>query len=306
MFGSDWPNGLPEYTWKASLAVFTQSIGAQPIEVREQTRWDRRTRLPPQITAGRRHESSTGPGAGRKPGGLRSCHNGSMITPGVEASPHYTFKHGPYSSHSLLLNQLPAGGRGLRLLDVGCASGYLSELLAARGFNVTAIDRAGSAARRNRVHRRRPRPRSAAAHRALRLHRLRGRPRASARSAPHAPRLPRRSPPAALSIVSLPNSGHWYFRWNVLLGRFPQDDRGLFDRTHLHFYTWDGWVDLLDRAGFRIEPLDSSASRSGWRSRDGTGRLRCARWNGYRMERRASGNACSPTSSSSARAPGSR
>jgi predicted TIM-barrel fold metal-dependent hydrolase len=36
MFGSDWPNGLPEYTWKASLAVFTQSIGAQPIEVREQ------------------------------------------------------------------------------------------------------------------------------------------------------------------------------------------------------------------------------------------------------------------------------
>jgi predicted TIM-barrel fold metal-dependent hydrolase len=36
MFGSDWPNGLPEYTWKSNLAVFTQSIGAQPIEVREQ------------------------------------------------------------------------------------------------------------------------------------------------------------------------------------------------------------------------------------------------------------------------------
>ena len=36
MFGSDWPNGLPEYTWKTSLAAFTQSIGAQPIEVREQ------------------------------------------------------------------------------------------------------------------------------------------------------------------------------------------------------------------------------------------------------------------------------
>jgi len=35
MFGSDWPNGLPETTWKAALAHFTQSIGAQPIEVRE-------------------------------------------------------------------------------------------------------------------------------------------------------------------------------------------------------------------------------------------------------------------------------
>jgi predicted TIM-barrel fold metal-dependent hydrolase len=36
MFGSDWPNALPAYTWKTNLAAFTQSIGAQPIEVREQ------------------------------------------------------------------------------------------------------------------------------------------------------------------------------------------------------------------------------------------------------------------------------
>lgn len=36
MFGSDWPNGLPAYTWKTSLASFTQAIGAQTIEVREQ------------------------------------------------------------------------------------------------------------------------------------------------------------------------------------------------------------------------------------------------------------------------------
>jgi predicted TIM-barrel fold metal-dependent hydrolase len=36
MFGSDWPQGLPEYTWKSNLAAFTQAIGAQPIEVREQ------------------------------------------------------------------------------------------------------------------------------------------------------------------------------------------------------------------------------------------------------------------------------
>jgi L-fuconolactonase len=36
MFGSDWPEGLPEITWKASLAAFTQAIGAQTIEVREE------------------------------------------------------------------------------------------------------------------------------------------------------------------------------------------------------------------------------------------------------------------------------
>lgn len=36
MFGSDWPAGLPEFTWKASLAAFTQAIGPQTIEVREE------------------------------------------------------------------------------------------------------------------------------------------------------------------------------------------------------------------------------------------------------------------------------
>jgi len=36
MFGSDWPHTLPDHTWKANLAVFTQSIGAQSIEVREE------------------------------------------------------------------------------------------------------------------------------------------------------------------------------------------------------------------------------------------------------------------------------
>ena len=35
MFGSDWPNHLPDVSWKATLAAFTQCIGAQPIEVRE-------------------------------------------------------------------------------------------------------------------------------------------------------------------------------------------------------------------------------------------------------------------------------
>src|SRR5438067_8466505 len=70
---------------------------------------------------------------------------GSMTTPGVQALPQYTLKQGPYSSHSLLLRQLPADGAGRCVLDVGCASGYLSDLLTRRGFQVTAIDRCGIA-----------------------------------------------------------------------------------------------------------------------------------------------------------------
>ena len=36
MFGSGWPDCLPAHTWKETLAAFTQSIGARPVEVREQ------------------------------------------------------------------------------------------------------------------------------------------------------------------------------------------------------------------------------------------------------------------------------
>ena len=36
MYGSDWPAYLPEGTWKEALAAFTQAIGAQTLETREQ------------------------------------------------------------------------------------------------------------------------------------------------------------------------------------------------------------------------------------------------------------------------------
>lgn len=36
MFGSDWPAGLPDTIWKEALALFTQSIGAQTLETREE------------------------------------------------------------------------------------------------------------------------------------------------------------------------------------------------------------------------------------------------------------------------------
>jgi SAM-dependent methyltransferase len=64
--------------------------------------------------------------------------------------------------------------------------------------------------------------------------------------------------PGGVLIASLPNSGNLYFRLNVLAGRFPQHDKGLFDRTHLRFYMWSGWVELLQQSGWRIGSVQSS------------------------------------------------
>jgi SAM-dependent methyltransferase len=64
--------------------------------------------------------------------------------------------------------------------------------------------------------------------------------------------------PGGRIVASLPNSGNIYFRLNIAFGRFPQHDKGLFDRTHLRFYMWKGWNELFVKAGWRIASVRSS------------------------------------------------
>lgn len=182
-----------------------------------------------------------------------------MVT--ATASP-YQLKPGPYSSHSLLVASLPAEGAGQRVLDVGCAGGYLAAILAARGYRVTGIDAPGAA------HAGFPDTvELIEADLDAGLPRLTGRFDfiicADVLEHLKRPELMLREVRALLAeggrlVASLPNSGHAYFRWNVLRGRFPAEDRGLFDRTHLHFYTLRGWTDLFAAGGFRIESLRCS------------------------------------------------
>jgi SAM-dependent methyltransferase len=56
----------------------------------------------------------------------------------------------------------------------------------------------------------------------------------------------------ALFIISLPNVAHLAVRLLLLFGRFPQMERGILDRTHLHFYTLDTATDMLRSAGLEV------------------------------------------------------
>ncbi len=38
-------------------------------------------------------------------------------------------------------------------------------------------------------------------------------------------------------IISVPNIVFWWSRIQILLGKFPKENRGIFDKTHLHHYT---------------------------------------------------------------------
>jgi SAM-dependent methyltransferase len=175
----------------------------------------------------------------------------------------YTFKASPYSSHSLVLAAFPREGYGRTVLDVGCGSGYLGASLAERGFAVTGIERPDGYSK--------PFPASVRLVEADLEHglpdlgggfdyvlcadileHLRDPDRMLRR-------LHQVVKPGGTLIASLPNSGNVYFRLNILAGRFPQDDKGLFDRTHVRFYMWRGWVDLLNSTGWSVSAVESSA-----------------------------------------------
>jgi 2-polyprenyl-3-methyl-5-hydroxy-6-metoxy-1,4-benzoquinol methylase len=161
-----------------------------------------------------------------------------MSSPETE---RYPVKADRHSSHSQIVKQC-GEGRGLRLLDVGCARGHLSAVLASQGWSVTGIeyDAADAAVARDKgidvivgtaedamgtmnekfdvvvfadvlehfVH-----PEDVLSQaRALLV-------------------------PGGRIVISIPNVAHLSVRLQLLMGAFTYTDRGILDRTHLHFYT---------------------------------------------------------------------
>lgn len=61
-------------------------------------------------------------------------------------------------------------------------------------------------------------------------------------------------------IVSVPNYAVWYNRLRTLVGRFDYQWSGLYDRTHLRFYTRRSIGELLEYCGLRVVAQRSTPS----------------------------------------------
>ncbi|MBL0158495.1 MAG: class I SAM-dependent methyltransferase [Bryobacterales bacterium] len=172
----------------------------------------------------------------------------------------YLLKRSAHSSHAAILDAIPVVGAGRKVLDLGCSTGYLGAELATRGYEVLGVEKAGGAGRgfpsgvRLLEHDLELGIPDSVGHDfdyivcADILEHLRDPASLLTEIANHLS-------PSGIVIASLPNSGHAYFRWEVLSGRFPQEDRGLFDKTHLRFYVWAGWSALFAGAGLTIETV---------------------------------------------------
>ncbi|HTU42946.1 MAG TPA: class I SAM-dependent methyltransferase [Candidatus Aquilonibacter sp.] len=162
-----------------------------------------------------------------------------------------------YSRNRILLEWV---GTGKRVLEVGCSTGYMSQLMKQRNCTVTGIEVDAEAAR-------------CAANHCEEVHVL----------DLNSPEWIRRftegrfevvllgdvlehlvDPARVLSqmrellapngslVISLPNIVHWEIRAEVLLGRFDYQSCGILDHTHLRFFTLKSARELIESAGCRI------------------------------------------------------
>lgn len=171
----------------------------------------------------------------------------------AKAQTYASFGNGAIAAHAQRL--LPDGGR---VLDIGCASGGLLALLRPRAGYLAGLE-----------------PSATAAHAAAQVadHVVQG--ALEERELPFGPGsfdlvvlgdvLEHLADPAAgleraaswcrpgggTVLVSVPNVAHWRARLTLLKGRWPQEDSGTFDASHLRWFTRDALASLLQEAGLR-------------------------------------------------------
>jgi 2-polyprenyl-3-methyl-5-hydroxy-6-metoxy-1,4-benzoquinol methylase len=169
--------------------------------------------------------------------------------------------HGLSAAHRIVLEEVPDGAR---VLDVGCATGYLAAELSRRGCTVDGIELDPATAQQARGHCREVvvgdleapsthaevqrmlagvRPDIIICADVLEHLRDPWTVLAWLRTLPA---------PGGRAVISVPNIAHWTARRALLRGRFDYTDFGLLDRTHLRFFTRATAAELARRAGFAV------------------------------------------------------
>ncbi len=74
-------------------------------------------------------------------------------------------------------------------------------------------------------------------------------------------------------LISIPNIAHYSIRMHLLLGRFNYQEQGLLDRTHLRFFTLRTARQLIEEAGYEIADFDVVYYMRGMRLVQSSGRL---------------------------------
>jgi 2-polyprenyl-3-methyl-5-hydroxy-6-metoxy-1,4-benzoquinol methylase len=174
------------------------------------------------------------------------------------AASSYTEKVSPFSSHQRIVERVPAGAK---VLDVGCAGGYLARALAAKGCTVVGVDARPDAEAQ----------RACSRFYAANLDGGQWEPEERdfdcvifgdvlehLRDTSILDRCRQWLAPGGKVIASTGNIALWFMRLQLLAGRFQYAPKGILDETHVKLYTRDTFRQLVIQAGFDVTHEDYS------------------------------------------------
>jgi 2-polyprenyl-3-methyl-5-hydroxy-6-metoxy-1,4-benzoquinol methylase len=187
----------------------------------------------------------------------RTCRSVMRAPEYAEYFVHYPIKHSRHSSHDYARQLV---GRGQDVLDVGCGEGFFAAELKRAGNRIVGVDFLPRAAEGAALVRyipadlNLPQPDLArqagerAFDRVLLLDVLEHLVRPERLLEEVRPSLK----DSGMLVVSVPNVANITVRLALLFGRFHYTDRGILDRTHVHFYTRKTARALLTENGWEI------------------------------------------------------
>ena len=169
------------------------------------------------------------------------------------------------NSHTLAFDRIDghAAGRRLKILEVGCASGYFGAALAEHGHEVWGVEPDADAAQNARgfLH---------FVHTGTIETFFSENPSQQFDAIVFGDVLEHLLDPAdilrkcrqhlladGIIVASVPNVAHLAIRAMLLEGRWEYADLGILDRTHLRFFTKSSLVDLFSDSGYAVQSMDA-------------------------------------------------
>jgi glycosyltransferase involved in cell wall biosynthesis len=169
----------------------------------------------------------------------------------------YTRKNSPYSSHEKILSKIDKPGKAL---DLGSSNGLLSQAMKDKGVSCVCVDMVEPEKISKEIEE--YHQVNLENYQQLKFERefdyiILADVVEHIRNAPglmtHIQKFLKED---GKIIVSVPNIAIWIYRLSLLIGRFNYGPKGTLDETHVRFYTRPTFIQLLERAGYKIKDMD--------------------------------------------------
>jgi methionine biosynthesis protein MetW len=168
----------------------------------------------------------------------------------------YEFKPFKYSSHEKIISLVKPNSK---VLDIGCASGYIASQLKLKNCEVTGIDNDEKSLEEAKKH----------CNKVFLLDISKESVDGKFDFIILGDIIEHTSNPEEVliklkknlnqngkMIVSVPNIVNIYARLRIIFGTFPQEDKGIFDRTHLKFFTIKTLRKIIKDNNFKLKKLN--------------------------------------------------